>query len=59
MCRRSAHHRKNRTAALPIQASAHRDIFSKEMESRLDIQIVPGYSELESRLYMPQPSSIA
>ncbi len=29
------------------------DIFSKEMESRLDIQIVPGYSELESRLYMP------
>jgi putative transcriptional regulator len=23
------------------------------MESRLDIQIVPGYSDLESRLYMP------
>ncbi len=23
------------------------------MESRLDIQLIPGYSDLESRLYMP------
>ena len=41
-------------SALPRPAHGLPDISPKIMESRLDIEINPGYSELESQLYMPQ-----